>query len=399
MTEIISYNHSLQREGQPSLSSRYEGALKDLIVSHKEGINVFRGGPLDLREFGIENSWLTPVLVADKTGYTAFHAINLNADPNSPVEEVELNLASDLSLKLEDQNSPEAENFKASILNNDGRSRMIMRPSIAGNIAFPIVSTPVRMNDSQTIITRAQRAMGQLGIDNFRINGDPAKLDQEQFRPAYQIGDYIIGEVRKIVTPQGEIQVYGVQAPQHDPWQYYEILTPHKLEEYNRDEPMTVRVDSGCDIGQCYHDGGCDCRYQLMAALGRAQSQQGIVIHAPTQDGRGYGSAIKMATEGGKRGIDVGYNQGMQPLDTITAAQQLLGEQIDIRSYEGIATVLANLGFSRINLMTDSKVKLQALEKAGVRANRIPTGTVDCQEHNAHQHVKAKHKSQDYFGD
>lgn len=203
---------------------------------------------------------------------------------------------------------------------------------------------------------------------------------------------------RKYPFAGGEIYSYGL-ALDGDPWQYYEIFTPRKIESMPRKD-LHLRVDSGCDIGQIYDDRGCDCREQLHTALQEMQQAgSGAVIHIPSQDGRGFGAATKMETEGLKRGIEVATNAGrLVAVDTITAARMLLGEQFDIRTYDGAGQILGMLGVESVLLQTDNRLKTEGLTAGGITVARKPTGTNGANGSAHHVHAKHQH-SKIYYGD
>jgi len=383
------------------VSERYQQALEGMILHQEQGVTIFRGGPLDLRHNGIEDAWLTPIIVSDGESHTSFHAIQINGGQEvMQGMDFELNVSSDIELKLGDKDSPQVAELNRLLTQpGDGKPRTILRPSIAGNIAYPVISTPATLAHPDVVLARAQKAAGIFGSRLVVEGSDIYHLEQEVFMPAMSTGDLTMGKVREVNSILGDVFVYPVHANGGDPWKYYEIVSATPLEDISRKGPMTIRVDSGCDIGQCYHDGGCDCREQLHEALIEAQTRDGLVIHIPSQDGRGYGMATKMATEGGKRGISVGYNDGLSAMDTIEAATRLLGPNYDIRTYESVGQMLMTLGFTKVNLLTDSRRKLDALEKAGLEVFRQPTNTQKNGNHHAHNHVQAKHRTPDYFAD
>jgi 3,4-dihydroxy 2-butanone 4-phosphate synthase / GTP cyclohydrolase II len=184
-----------------------------------------------------------------------------------------------------------------------------------------------------------------------------------------------------------------------DPWKYYELYTPRPIQDIST-KNLLVRIDSGCDIGQIYNDNGCDCREQLHSTLRELQHvNDGVIIHIPGQDGRGFGAATKMETEGLKRGIRVITNQrDLRPMDTVAAAQQLLGRDFDIRTYEGAGKILNELGVDSIRLNTDNRLKVQGMSENGITVRRQATGTTGA--NGSLGHVQAKHQHADiYFGE
>ena len=183
---------------------------------------------------------------------------------------------------------------------------------------------------------------------------------------------------------------------ENDPWKYYEIFTPRSIEKMSGND-LLVRIDSGCDIGQIYDDRGCDCREQLHTALTDTQRLgNGAVIHIPSQDGRGFGAATKMETEGLKRGIKVATNQdNPHPVDTIEAAQMILGTEFDNRTYEGAGMLLGMIGVGSIILQTDNRLKSEGLAVGGITVRRRPTNTKGVR--GASRHIEAKHRHGDIY--
>lgn len=156
---------------------------------------------------------------------------------------------------------------------------------------------------------------------------------------------------------------------------------------------LLIRIDSGCQIGQVYDDGGCDCRSQFLRAIENGF----LVFHLPIQDGRGWGMVTKMKTEELKRG----------GLDTISAAREFFnGDSYDIRDYgiigKFLRELLINLGIEGVILNTDNRRKLEALKNSGIEVERFPTQTlgfcIDENNERLAKHIRAKHATNDYFG-
>ena len=105
-----------------------------------------------------------------------------------------------------------------------------------------------------------------------------------------------------------------------------------------------------------------------------------------------------METEGLKRGIKVATNHNnLQAVDTITAAQLILGAEFDIRTYEGAGKLLGMIGVESIILQTDNRLKTEGLAAGGINVTRRPTNTTGAR--GALHHVEAKHRHGDiYYG-
>ncbi len=190
---------------------------------------------------------------------------------------------------------------------------------------------------------------------------------------------------------------YGVTV-EGDPWGYYELFTPTDLAHLQK-TGLPVRVDSGCDIGQIFNDRGCECRDQLHHALRIIVDHgNGLIVHIPSQDGRGFGAATKMETEGLKNGIIVATNgQDPHEMDTDQAARELLGDHYDIRTYDGAGRILEALGVKSVSLETDNREKVEGISGSGIEVVRRSTETTG--NNGSARHVRAKHRTGRYYDD
>ena len=130
----------------------------------------------------------------------------------------------------------------------------------------------------------------------------------------------------------------------------------------SREAPL-VRVHSGCATGDVLGSLKCDCGWQLHAAL-RAIEEEGcgVVIYIPSQEGRGIGLANKIKA----------YHLQENGYDTVEA-NVALGFAPDMRDYGLGAQVLADLGISKMRLMTNNPAKYAAMDGYGLQVvERIP---------------------------
>jgi GTP cyclohydrolase II len=119
--------------------------------------------------------------------------------------------------------------------------------------------------------------------------------------------------------------------------------------------PVPVRLHSACLTGDVFGSRRCDCGDQLRLALTQlAQHGGGIVLYLE-QEGRGLGLANKIRT----------YQLQDEGLDTVDA-NSVLGFEDDERDYGIAARMLALLECTRIRLMTNNPMKLDALSGAGI---------------------------------
>ncbi|MEO6109825.1 MAG: hypothetical protein ABIP50_02350 [Candidatus Saccharimonadales bacterium] len=373
--------------GFPPISDEYRESLSRLILFQDKSVTHFYGGPLDLQ--GDRNVWMSPVEVDDGETFSYFQLLYVNTTPeealiaaNFPVSLLEIDEA---SYKLTAASHP----GYAQLMNqfDTDRKHVLIRHCNTGMAYYPRSLTPT---DSEK---KRQKHLEKLikitGLHEPEIRLSLSKpSEQDDNLPETSVLETI--HARKYPFEGGDLHSYGLVL-ENDPWKYYELFTPRPLEEMPTKD-LLVRIDSGCDIGQIYDDRGCDCREQLHHALNDIQEiGNGAVIHIPSQDGRGFGAATKMETEGLKRGINVATNSdNLVPLDTITAAKQILGPDFDIRTYEGAGRILSMIGIKSIMLQTDNRQKAEGLIAGGIQVTRRPThstGTNGSQHHLAAKHL------------
>jgi GTP cyclohydrolase II len=121
-----------------------------------------------------------------------------------------------------------------------------------------------------------------------------------------------------------------------------------------REAPL-VRVHSECFTGDLLGSLRCDCGPQLRGAIRRmAEEGAGVVLYL-AQEGRGIGLVNKLRA----------YALQDRGLDTLDA-NRALGWGADERNFLVAATMLEDLGISRVRLLTNNPDKLAALAACGV---------------------------------
>lgn len=390
-------NHTVGgSECAPEISEEYRETLNKLVLTHYNGVTHFLGGPLDLDDD--KKVWLSPVEVDDGETYSYFQLIYVNTDPLELQEDpgsvpASLLEVDEAGYKLTPHDHP----GYIQLMNQfSGKMKQVLvRHCNTGMAYYPRAIAPTL--DEVTKDAHLDRVVSALGIREPEVSITLSKpSDAEEIDLSANV--LRATHARKYTFRGAEVHSYGLVLDD-DPWKYYEVFTPHPVEDMPK-EDVLLRVDSGCDIGQIFDDRGCDCREQLHTALSEIQDiGTGAVIHIPAQDGRGFGAATKMETEGMKRGIEVATNRGNAvPYDTITAAQKLLGDEFDIRTYSGAGRILSMLGIRSVFLQTDNRLKAEGLSEGGISVTRKPTNTTGAR--GAANHIAAKHRHNDiYYGD
>ena len=129
-----------------------------------------------------------------------------------------------------------------------------------------------------------------------------------------------------------------------------EIHLALKKGEWQKDEPVLVRVHSSCMTGDILGSLRCDCGDQLEHALKMIeQAGKGLVLYM-NQEGRGIGLLNKLKA----------YKLQEQGLDTVEANLEL-GFDMDGRDYGVGAQILRHLGVSKMKLMSNNPRKRAGL--------------------------------------
>ena len=127
-------------------------------------------------------------------------------------------------------------------------------------------------------------------------------------------------------------------------------------------EPPLVRIHSQCLTGDVFHSLRCDCRAQLEIALETiAAFGRGLLIYEH-QEGRGIGLLNKLRA----------YELQDHGADTVEANERL-GFDSDLRSYQLPGAILRYFGLKAVRLMSNNPEKVHAVEAAGIAVvERVP---------------------------
>ena len=126
--------------------------------------------------------------------------------------------------------------------------------------------------------------------------------------------------------------------------------------EWQKDEPVLVRVHSSCVTGDIFGSHRCDCGEQLHEAMRMIEKAgKGVIIYL-NQEGRGIGLYNKIKA----------YKLQEEGLDTVEANLQL-GFNEDERDYGIGASMMHALGLGKIKLVTNNPIKRKGLEGYGIK--------------------------------
>jgi len=120
--------------------------------------------------------------------------------------------------------------------------------------------------------------------------------------------------------------------------------------EWEKDEPVLVRVHSSCFTGDILGSLRCDCGDQLHAAMEMVEKEgKGAIIYM-NQEGRGIGLMNKLKA----------YKLQEDGLDTVEANLHL-GFPMDKRDYGVGAQIMRYLGITKLRLMSNNPKKRAGL--------------------------------------
>jgi len=142
----------------------------------------------------------------------------------------------------------------------------------------------------------------------------------------------------------------------------YEDLTTHEthlalvLGQIDPEQPVLLRVHSGCLTGDVFGSLRCDCGPQLHAAMEIIEAEgRGVVLYIGSHEGRGIGLVNKLRA----------YNLQDGGLDTVEA-NEALDQPADSRDYGPGQQILFDLGVRRMRILTNNPRKLIGIEGYGL---------------------------------
>ena len=136
--------------------------------------------------------------------------------------------------------------------------------------------------------------------------------------------------------------------------------------EWQKDEPVMVRVHSSCITGDILGSLRCDCGDQLHNAMKMVEKEGKGVILYMMQEGRGIGFMNKLKA----------YKLQEEGMDTVDA-NLALGFKADQRDFGIGAQILRDLNVSKMKLITNNPKKRAALKGYGLEiVENVPIQTV-----------------------
>ena len=160
-------------------------------------------------------------------------------------------------------------------------------------------------------------------------------------------------------TQFGAFRIYGFEG-RYDDGRLEEAVVL-RMGDLSGPAPL-VRIHSQCLTGDVFHSLRCDCRAQLEISLKAiADEGRGLLIYEH-QEGRGIGLINKLRA----------YELQDAGADTIEANEQL-GFESDLRSYELPGAVLNYFNLKSVRLIYNNPEKVEAVQRAGVLVEeRVP---------------------------
>lgn len=138
------------------------------------------------------------------------------------------------------------------------------------------------------------------------------------------------------------------------------------------EEPVLCRVHSECLTGDAFGSLRCDCGEQLQEAMRRIEEKgRGVILYLK-QEGRGIGLINKLKA----------YKLQDEGMDTVEA-NLALGFAADLRDYGTGASILSDMGISKITVMTNNPMKITGLNAYGIEIVGREPIEMTCNEKDA----------------
>jgi len=158
-----------------------------------------------------------------------------------------------------------------------------------------------------------------------------------------------------VASDAGRVHVFR---PEDGGAEHYAI----EIGQPDRSLPVLTRLHSACFTGDVLGSLKCDCGPQLRASLSQMGTEGAGVLLYLNQEGRGIGLANKLRA----------YSLQDQGFDTVEANHRL-GFEDDERDFRIGASILREMGFGAVRLMTNNPAKIAMMEAMGIAVTqRVP---------------------------
>ena len=141
--------------------------------------------------------------------------------------------------------------------------------------------------------------------------------------------------------------------------------------EWEKDEPVLIRVHSSCMTGDIFGSCRCDCGPQLHKAMELIEKEgKGVIVYM-NQEGRGIGLTNKLKA----------YKLQEEGYDTLEANLKL-GFKGDERDYGIGAQIIRDLGISKLRLLSNNPTKRTGLIGYGLEIVENVPLEIESNQHN-----------------
>lgn len=179
-------------------------------------------------------------------------------------------------------------------------------------------------------------------------------------------------------TDYGKFRMIAFSEQEKDWMPHFALIA----ENTDLSKVVNVRFHSECITGEVFHSKKCECGPQLDYALEYMQKNGGVVVYL-RQEGRNIGIINKLRA----------YELQEKGRDTVEANLDL-GLPADDRDFGIAIEILKQLNVSKINLLTNNPLKMEAVEKSTITLEkRIPLQIKSVKENIGYLSIK-----KDYFG-
>jgi GTP cyclohydrolase II len=148
--------------------------------------------------------------------------------------------------------------------------------------------------------------------------------------------------------------------------------------DFDRNQPVLMRIHSECFTGDLLGSLKCDCGDQLKGAIKTIDAAGGGIVLYLAQEGRGIGLISKLKA----------YSLQGQGYDTVDANTRL-GFDVDERIFAPAAEMLKALNINVVRLMTNNPNKIDALKRFGIDVVERVEHKFPTNPHN-HQYLETK---------